>query len=311
MIVLLLTLTRELVMANNHFGNLADVFKHLALAEALGAMRPAEYWESHAGNAIYDENADFPPERLHGIHTFHRRSVASDTLRQSAYAGILGTPEVPLARIPGSPLLARRILGNNVRRLLLCDTDAESLVNIRSVLLPAVAGLGAITTDTLECVQDDGITVLRGAGMLIPEPWTASTLAFIDPYDMAAVSAADISPLELACELASRGIATLLFYTFADDACRAGLHERIHQALAKARLLARGPQRFEGALKIPASPEVPTQWGFGLLALNLSGVAVAGVEHKLAALEALYQSSEIQTRSGPVCGAWRYTRVTL
>jgi hypothetical protein len=173
-----------------------------------------------------------------------------------------------------------------------------------------LAGLPEIPADKLECVQDDGITVLRGAGMLLPEAWTASTLAFIDPYDIAAVSDADISPLELACELGNRGIATLVFYAFADDARRARLHESIHQALSKARLLAHGPHKFEGALKVPAAAEAPTQWGFGLLALNLSGAATAAVDNKLSALEALYEKSELPTRSGPASGAWHYARGT-
>ena len=294
-------------MANTHFGNLADVFKHLALGEALGVMRPLEYWESHAGNACYEEIDAIPPERLHGIHTFHRLCGVSDVLRQSVYGGILGNPDVPLARIPGSPLLARRVLGENVRRLLLCDTDAESLLNVRTHLLAAGSGLREIPSDTLECVQDDGVTVLRGAGMLLPEPWVASTLAFIDPYDMGGASDAEISPLELACELASRGIATLLFYTFADEARRAGQRERIRQALSKARLQARSVPGFEGSLKIPASGDVPTQWGFGLLALNLSGAAAA-MDQKLAALEKLYERSELPMPGGTASGAWRYAR---
>jgi hypothetical protein len=280
----------------------------LALGEALGAMRPLEYWESHAGNACYDEAGVIPPERLFGIHRFHRLCGVSAVLRQSVYGGILGNPDVPLARIPGSPLLARRILGENVRRLLLCDTDAESLLNVRTFLLAAGSGLRELPSDTLECVQDDGITVLRGAGMLLPEPWVASTLAFIDPYDIGGASDAGISPLELGCELASRGIATLLFYTFADDAQRAGQHERIHGALSKARLLARGVPGFEGSLKIPAPPDAPTQWGFGLLGLNLSGAAAAAMDQKLAALEKLYERSELPGPGGTVSDAWRYAR---
>jgi len=295
-------------MANVHFGNLADVFKHVALGEALGALRPAEYWESHAGQACYDETGAIPAERRHGIHTFQQLRGGSEVLRHSVYGGILRNPGVPLDRIPGSPLLARRVLGENVRRLLFCDTDAESLVNIRTFARPAAAGLREIAPESLECVQDDGITVLRGAGMLLPEAWAGSTLALIDPYDIGAASAAEISPLELACELGSRGIATLVFYTFADEGQRERQHERIHQALTKARLLARGVPGFEGALKIPASSDVPTQWGFGLLALNLAGAAAAAMDEKLKALEALYERSELQTPGGMVSGAWRYGR---
>ena len=52
--------------------------------------------------------------------------------------------------------------------------------------------------DKVECVQDDGISVLRGAGLLLPEAWAPGTLAFIDPYAMDAATDAGITPLDLA-----------------------------------------------------------------------------------------------------------------
>ena len=80
-------------------------------------------------------------------------------------------------------------------------------------------------------------------------------------------------------------------------------------AAAKARLVAHSVPGFEGSLKIPAAENGPTQWGFGLVALNLSGAAAAGMDQKLAALEALYARSELRGPGGTVSGAWRYARV--
>jgi 23S rRNA A2030 N6-methylase RlmJ len=37
-------------MANRHFGNIADVWKHLALVEVLEREAPTEYAETQAGS---------------------------------------------------------------------------------------------------------------------------------------------------------------------------------------------------------------------------------------------------------------------
>ena len=49
-------------MANTHFGKLADVWKHLPLAEILAIERPPTYWETHAGGGAY-AMADDPERR--------------------------------------------------------------------------------------------------------------------------------------------------------------------------------------------------------------------------------------------------------
>jgi 23S rRNA A2030 N6-methylase RlmJ len=40
-------------MANQHFGNLGDVWKHLWLAGVVAGVRPGQYVETHAGSALY------------------------------------------------------------------------------------------------------------------------------------------------------------------------------------------------------------------------------------------------------------------
>ena len=290
-------------LANRHFGNLADVFKHLVLCQTLGRMRPTEYWESHAGSALYDEATPIPTERAHGIHTFCKLAATLPALRSTPYARALG-PAVPLPQIPGSPLLARRILGEGVRRMLLCDTDADSLHSIQKCLR-ATAGQRELAPEALECVQDDGITVLRGAGMLLPEPWKPAALAFIDPYDITENSAAGITPLELACELANRSIAALVFYAFPDEAGRARTADIILQTLTKSRLMHRS-SRFEGCLQLPAEG-APTQWGFGMLALRLAPEILDEIHQLLRTLEAAYRDVPLTTPA--VSGAWTCRRM--
>ncbi len=40
-------------MANPHFANLGDVWKHLLLTEVISLLRPEHYVETHAGSATY------------------------------------------------------------------------------------------------------------------------------------------------------------------------------------------------------------------------------------------------------------------
>lgn len=290
-------------MANRHFGNLADVFKHVALGEALAVLRPGEYWESHAGAAFYREGAGAPPERAHGVHTFARLAAGNLGLRQSHYykvlaGGLGGNPPV----IPGSPRIACALMGQNVRRMLFCDVEAESL---QTIVSPENKVAGGVPREKIECVQDDGVTVLRGAGMLLPEQWLGSTLAFLDPYEMAEQTDAGISPLELFCELGGRGIVTLLFYGFESDGERVKKHEQMGAALEKARLLGHGTRRFEGSLKMApaAGGEKLTQWGFGMLVARGRLEMFEAMDRQLKALETAYQGTEL---SAGVSGEWRY-----
>jgi hypothetical protein len=303
-------------VANVHFGNLADVFKHVVLGEVLETVRPAEYWESHVGRAVYEETGAVTLERVHGVHTFWRLSEELSGLRQRGYgralrdcnaqAGAAGEAAA-LRWIPGSALVARRILagaGTEVRRFLLCDTDAESLMNVRETLLRGDEGMKEMAIKELECVQDDGVSVLRGAWMLLPEAWAGAVTALLDPYEIGAVSEAQITPLELACEVAARGVRVLLFYTFNDEAARARQRDAIGAALGKVGLAGRGGRRFEGALKEAGGENCPTQWGFGMLGMNLPAQSVEAVERALRALERAYEGVELE---GVGSGAWRYS----
>jgi 23S rRNA A2030 N6-methylase RlmJ len=310
-------LLRGNTMANRHFGNLADVFKHIVLAECVGTLRPGEYWESHAGRAENPEADEIPPERIHGVHMFRQLADTHEVLRQSHYMRALrkskapgaATEATPLRQIPGSPLIARHIWGREARRFLLCDTDADSLLNIRRELPTAGGGDGELADDRLECVQEDGITVLRGAGVLLPAEWAASVLALVDPYDLEAPSDAGITALELACELANRAIKALVFYGFADEEGRRRRRDAIRRETTRARLA--GPNRnvaqwFEGSLTIPAeAPSCPTQWGFGMLTLNLPLETLAAIDGRLRGLETAYADVELAAGTS---GAWRYAR---
>jgi 23S rRNA A2030 N6-methylase RlmJ len=70
-------------MANPHFGNLGDVWKHVALAEALASERPLNYWETHAGSAIY--LLSHSPARDYGAYYLLEGGRRSSILSQSPF----------------------------------------------------------------------------------------------------------------------------------------------------------------------------------------------------------------------------------
>ena len=70
-------------MANPHFGNLGDVWKHLLLSEVISWLRPGHYVETHAGSASYRLIDDV--ERSLGVETFLSASAEVEPLRSSPY----------------------------------------------------------------------------------------------------------------------------------------------------------------------------------------------------------------------------------
>jgi 23S rRNA A2030 N6-methylase RlmJ len=99
-------------MANRHFGKLADIWKHLPLAEVLSIERPSCYWESHAGSALYPMVDD--AERRYGAQHFLTASAGYPRLRRSRYRGQLAAMASEgglLDWYPGSPHVAMTELG--------------------------------------------------------------------------------------------------------------------------------------------------------------------------------------------------------
>jgi len=289
-------------MANKHFGNWADVFKHLALCEVLRLHQPHEYWESHAGAARYPLESG--AERAHGIAYFLDHASESGVLQKSTYVQQLAQIHngQALAFFPGSPWLAMKLLGENVRRYLFCDTDDESLRDI----VNAAADLH-VPPASAECVQDDGVTIVRGAGVMLPDRWTGGTMAFLDPYDALEERAGQIDTLGLFCELATRGIVVLMWYGFENEPQRKRLHEEFVKRLDRARLLGGNIGQYESALaQPPAGTAPPTLYGCGLLTANMSNDAGAAVEGCVRALTGVYRGAKLE---GWGSGAVEFTKL--
>jgi len=112
-------------MANRHFGKLADVWKHLVLAEVLSVDRPRQFWDTHAGHAWYLMTND--AERRYGVLGFMEAAVDDVVLNRSAYFRLLvgqRRGDGVLSDYPAGPMLAMLELGSG-SVYLFCDLDPE------------------------------------------------------------------------------------------------------------------------------------------------------------------------------------------
>jgi 23S rRNA A2030 N6-methylase RlmJ len=220
-------------MANVHFGNSGDVWKHLVLAEVLISERPHAVWESHAGSAWYSLRHTPPCDS--GVYAFRQLAATSAVLAQTAYARLLRELAVgdALPRYPGSPYLAMRLCQTPPASLVFCDTDPESLANIEDVAIRL-----NIEGQRLRLVQDDGVSTLIGLGAAWPAAAAATTLVHIDPYDPLQASPLGLHAVDLFGELSARSMRCLLWAGYASLAGREALFEALRDALSRAKTTA-------------------------------------------------------------------------
>jgi 23S rRNA A2030 N6-methylase RlmJ len=195
-------------MANHHFAKLADVWKHLPLAEILATERPAHYWESHAGSAVY-QMVDDAERRYGALGVWDAATVGgARPLARSRYLADLRAVNGPGERLtcyPGSARLAMAELGTGAAYLL-CDRDPESAASLRAAA--AAAGLDG----RAEVVEGDGRDVLAAA--LAGESDPGSVLAFVDPFDPWAEGSDGLSALDVGRRLLGAGAALVYWYGY-------------------------------------------------------------------------------------------------
>jgi 23S rRNA A2030 N6-methylase RlmJ len=194
-------------VANPHFGNLGDVWKHVVLAETLASEQPLHYWETHAGSASYP--LSHSPARDYGVRHLLESGYRSSIVAQSRYYRELKEQsdgdEVP-SRYPGSPLLAMRVLADRAEYIL-CDLDPDSI----STLSDAASALGL--GRRVRCVRDDGLVTIREASRTY-ETNPAEVLVHIDPFDPFAETERGLSALSLASELIALGFKVIYWYGY-------------------------------------------------------------------------------------------------
>jgi len=194
-------------MANPHFANLGDVWKHLWLAGVLETARPRQYVETHAGSARYPLVED--AERAIGVRTFLAAAQASDLLRRSAYTKhIAGLAAAAQPWYPGSPLLAMMVLGRACRYIF-CDTDQASVTD----LLAERDRLGLV--DHARVVHGDGLT--ETLSLLEARELGSASLVHVDPFDFDAADRG-VSARDLVRRLVMSAVPVIAWYHLATPA---------------------------------------------------------------------------------------------
>ena len=262
-------------MTNRHFGNVADVWKHLVLCEVLTLSWPQRYAETHAGSAIYALDGT-GPEKEYGVRRFLAAAGASGPLAESAYAALV-RPDVagPAPAYPGSALQAMRLLGESVDYLL-CDTDPVSAAGLR---------------EWAERLDRPGCRVEQRDGMTALEEWLGDdlrpTIVHIDPFDPMARLDGGRSALDVAGLVAEAGAGLVYWYGYDTPAERGWplgkLGELTSSALWCGDVLVTdgtGATRSDGNLGDATTPGT----GFGIVLANVTTdthVACAGLGEAL------------------------------
>jgi 23S rRNA A2030 N6-methylase RlmJ len=208
-------------MANPHFANLGDVWKHLLLTEVINWLRPAHYIETHSGSAIYRLADDV--ERGLGVEMFLRASSETEPLRSSPYRRhILELARGAEPSYPGSPLLAMTLLGHACRYVFY-DTDPASVADLQA----ARERLGL--RDKVRVIRGDGLA--ETTALLQAHAIGAASLAHVDPFDVRAAGPGGVGALELVTRLAAARIPTFTWYGLTAPSAA---HELFHEVTTAA-----------------------------------------------------------------------------
>lgn len=250
-------------MANLHFGKIADVWKHAALAEVLEREPPGRYAETHAGSGAYALVHD--REREFGILRFMEIAPRFAVLGRSRYRAVAASyVDGDRGLYPGSALLAMTMLGD-ASSYLLCDLDPESITDLRR--WSRELGLSSC-----EVAETDGMAAVaawlggeaRGPG-----------LVHIDPFNPDAKRPGGYSALELAARVADSGTRLVYWYGYDEPGDQAWALKRL-AALTRTPLwcgdvLVTGASNTPGDLGRATTPGT----GFGVILANLQASTVA------------------------------------
>jgi hypothetical protein len=271
-------------MANRHFGKLADVWKHLVLAEVLTVDRPRRFYDTHAGHAVYAMTVDL--ERRYGVVNFIDVAARQATLAASNYFRVLrqqmgGRDE--LTEYPAGPMIAMRQLGKECDYCF-CDLDPESTANIRTM---AVA---LAVESQVRVVAGDGMTAVHNALKGLAD--VKRTVVYIDPFDHLAVGPGGLSALEVAREAADLGAAVVYWYGYNRPDQRGWIFNLLCDLAPAARwwcgdimVTATDADMSSGDLGAATSPGT----GFGLACANVSSPALIRCDNLGVALAQAYQ----------------------
>ena len=270
-------------MANTHYGNIGDVWKHLVLAEVLAMEQPAAYWESHAGAARYVLAPS--PGRTYGVGHFFQHAPGSPALSRCAYVRIL----TQLARggqlttYPGSPHIAMTLLEPRRAAFTFCDLDEDSLGDIRA----AAAELGH-PADRVETAACDGVAALHERLRGLAPDDAPATFLHVDPYKPLEPNPQGITPVDLFSQAAGQGARAMHWYGFHARRERRELLARLDRAAA-------GPRVWCGEVTLRAIDGLldfdSGVLGCGVVLANLSSDTTRACRRLGLGLESVYRSA--------------------
>jgi 23S rRNA (adenine2030-N6)-methyltransferase len=280
-------------MANTHYGQIGDVWKHLPLAEILSIEAPSGYWESHAGSAQYP--LTHSAERDYGVFFFASHARQSPALADSRYREILGHCEQDgrMMAYPGSPLIAMLLLGDSGSRFLFCDIDGESLSTIRES-----ADERGLAKNALRVVEHDGVAALLESLAAVSAAEASTTFVHIDPYDPFARSSDGFTSVDLFCRVSVSGMKAMLWYGFDSLEQRERLLEQMRQAMETNGMVPEAHRLWSGEMVLDAINDAeydfnPGILGCGVLCTNLSPESLSACRRLGEGLESMYATANL------------------
>lgn len=286
-------------MANRHFGEIGDLWKHLPLAEIIAIEQPKNIWETHAGSAQYELTHSY--ERDYGVYYFYEHIPTSTSLSSSNYAQILNNLEQQnqLYVYPGSPFIAMQLLCNTRSHFVFCDLDENSITNIREI----AANLG-ISISRIEIVQEDGLDYINKLGSELPHDNLSQTLVHIDPYHPLEKSILGLNSFDLFCRLSKRGIKCVLWYGYESISWQKTIFDALNLARQESEITASQIEFWCGdiQLHLTRDPSFAINTGLvscGIITSNLSAKTIAICDRLGKGLEKLYATAQLADgRSG-------------
>lgn len=212
-------------MANHHFGEIGDVWKHLPLLAIAGIENPSAYWESHAGSAAYAW--DDSEARRFGAGRFLELHEKDPKLAGARYTEALARSFDQASPVyPGSPRLMLDALSDKGAGFLFCDIDGSSVSSIEFE-----AERVGVASEALACVIGDGNRVVIDRARTLGARGTPGVLAMLDPFSLEAVGEGGVSSLDALHELSRAGVQVMLWWCAKTPAERGSRRMLIERAI--------------------------------------------------------------------------------
>jgi 23S rRNA (adenine2030-N6)-methyltransferase len=296
-------------MANPHFGNIGDVWKHLPLATILAVERPGRYWESHAGAAKYTLSTSVG--RSYGIFYFLKNVNRSQPLRSSAYNRTLEELEEMNGSVPsypGSPLFALMLLRKSAEAFVFCDIDAASLASIADC-----ANWVGVNERRVACIEGDGVSALKAELERTARVDAINTLIFIDPFDPFDGLDLGTSPMNLFCLATQAGARAVLWYGFSSGEERTRSWDTILKTLQDYQIDSSGAVLWCGEICLrlmddPGFTLNPGVRGCGVLTANLGETTTRGCTDLGNELSRIYERAKFPSGQS---GAFDFNTVSI